>query len=100
MNPDPDIETFLEYSGLLMNVNDLFANWEEDFVNEMAALRVVSIKESFRRGFAKSLSGEITLRSYERATGWDFDTPEELHQHLAGLWRRFYGDADPADGLG
>lgn len=97
---DPDVATFLEYSGRMMNVNDLFANWEEEFVNDMANLRIEAIKDSFRRGFAKSLAGQVTPREYEKATDWDFDTPKELHQHLSGLWTKFYGDADPAESLG
>ncbi|GAB3240429.1 hypothetical protein [Kineosporia babensis] len=49
-----------------MNVNALFAGWEEAFVTDMAGLRIDGIQESFRRGFAKSLDGQITLRDYER----------------------------------
>ncbi|GAA3629221.1 hypothetical protein GCM10022223_53460 [Kineosporia mesophila] len=99
MNPDPDIEAFLNYSGRMMNVNALFADWEEAFITDMAGLRIDGIQERFRRGFAKSLAGQITLRDYEKATDWEFDTPEDLHDHLKVLWTKFYGDADPAKSL-
>lgn len=99
MTQDPDIEVFLEYSGGMMNVNALFDGWEESFVNDMANLRIDSLKASFRRGFAKSLTGQLVPHDYERRTDWDFDTPEELQEHLQGLWARFYGNADPADSL-
>ncbi len=51
---DPDIETFLKYSGRKMNVNALFAGWEEAFVNDMAGLRIDGIQESFRRASPKA----------------------------------------------
>jgi hypothetical protein len=99
LTPDPDIKVFLEYSARMMNIEALFKDWEQHFVDSMAKLRVDSMKESFRRGFAKSLAGQLTPREYERQTGWDFDTPEEFHEHLQQLWHKFYGDADPADSL-
>ncbi|GLY18261.1 hypothetical protein Kisp01_52750 [Kineosporia sp. NBRC 101677] len=68
-------------------------------MDDMTALRIDSIKESFRRGFAKSLGGQITPRDYEKATDWEFESPEELHDHLKALWAKFYGDADPAESL-
>ncbi|MBT0773985.1 hypothetical protein KIH74_33885 [Kineosporia sp. J2-2] len=96
---DPDIEIFLEYSAGMMHIEALRANWEQDFVDAVANLRVEWIKEGFRRGFAKSLAGQLASRVYERETGWDFDTTEEFHEHLMGLWTKFYGDADPAESL-
>jgi len=99
MTQDPDIKIFLEYSAGMMNIEALFANWEQEFVDAVANLRIESIKESFRRGFAKSLAGQLEPRVYECETGWDFDSPEEFHEHLKGLWTKFYGDADPAESL-
>ena len=99
MTTDPDISTFLEFSASSMNINGLVKDWENEFVDEIANLRVESLRTSFRRGFAKSLAGRLTPLEYERETGWDFDTPEELHEHLKDLWTKFYGDADPADSL-
>jgi hypothetical protein len=83
----------------MMDINALITNWETDFVNAMKTHRSTSTRESFRRGFAKSLCGQLTPREYEKATGWDFDTDEEFQAHLKTLWGKFYGDADPADSL-
>ncbi|GAB6903743.1 hypothetical protein JCM9957A_68350 [Kineosporia succinea] len=96
---DPDIKTFLDFSAGAMNINGLIRNWENEFVEEMENLKIESLRTSFRQGFAKSLNGQITPLEYERATGWEFDTQEELHDHLKALWARFYGDANPEDGL-
>jgi hypothetical protein len=82
-----------------MDINALRAGWEEDFVREMADLRSDSIRESFRRGFAKSLAGQLTPVQYEKETGWDFDTAEELQAHLRSLWVTFYGADDPGEYL-
>ncbi|MBT0768534.1 hypothetical protein KIH74_06330 [Kineosporia sp. J2-2] len=95
----PDTRTFLELSGDMMDVNSLIRGWEDHFVHQVANLRDESLRQSFRRGFAHSVTGGLTPQEYERATGWDFDTPAELHEHLRTLWTRFYGDADPRDSL-
>jgi hypothetical protein len=58
------------------------------------------MKDSFRRGFAKSLLGQLTPREYEYFTDWSFDTEGEFHDHLVKYWRMFYGDDDPAASLG
>jgi hypothetical protein len=96
---DPDIKIFLDYSGRMMHVNALFSGWEDNFATRMANLRTESTRESFRRGFAKSLSGGLTPSEYERETGWEFDTNEEFLDHLRHLWAKCYGDADPAESL-
>ncbi|GAA3601910.1 hypothetical protein GCM10022223_17080 [Kineosporia mesophila] len=97
MTTDPDIKVFLDFSAGAMNVNGLVRNWEAEFVEEIESLKIESLKTSFRRGFAKGLSGQISISEYERETGWSFDTPEELHDHLRALWSRFYRDADPQE---
>ncbi|WP_285597980.1 hypothetical protein [Kineosporia sp. NBRC 101731] len=99
MNPDPDIERFLDFSAGMVNINALFQNWEDNFVEAVANLRLEADQQSFRKGFAKSLAGMVTPDEYESRTGWDFDSAEELHDHLKSLWVRFYGDAVPADSL-
>ena len=99
MSTDPDVSTFLDFAAGAMNVNGLIKNWEAEFVDEIKNLRTESLKDSFRRGFAKSLCGQLTPKEFETATDWDFDTPEEFQDHLKGLWTRFYGDADPAESL-
>ncbi|MBT0773984.1 hypothetical protein KIH74_33880 [Kineosporia sp. J2-2] len=99
MTTDPDIKVFLDFSAGAMNVNGLVQNWETEFVEEIENLKVESLRTSFRRGFAKGLSGQISIREYERETGWSFDTPEDLNDHLSALWTRFYGDADPEENV-
>ena len=96
MSSDDDVATFLNYSGRMMDINALTADWENDFVNAMGTHRSTSTRESFRRGFAKSLCGQLTRGEYEKATGWDFDSDDEFQEHLKTLWGKFYGDADPA----
>jgi hypothetical protein len=96
---DPDVQVFLLYSGRYMDINSLYRGWEENFVEKMTVTLEESLRAGFRRGFAKSLDGQVTPREYEKATGWDFDTPEEFHEHLSALWRTFYGEADPAASL-
>ncbi len=96
MNPDHDVETFLEFSAGHSHIEALEANWEDEFVEAIGNLRVDALKESFRRGFAKSLDGGLTPREYEARTGWEFDEPEEFHEHLRRLWIKFYGDTGPA----
>jgi hypothetical protein len=95
----PDVKVFLEYSGRMMDVNGLFAGWEDHFVEKMTTTPDEALRDGFRRGFAKSLSGQLTPLEYEEETGWDFDTAEEFQEHLRRLWVRFYGDADPEDSL-
>ncbi|MBT0771870.1 hypothetical protein KIH74_23210 [Kineosporia sp. J2-2] len=98
--PDPDVETFLEYSGAYMDINSLDRDYEATFIRDMS--RPSPAHTRFRRGFAKAVLGQVTALQYERAAGWDFDDDQEFREHLAGLWRRFYGDADPHElaGLG
>jgi hypothetical protein len=95
MNPDQDVETFLNFSAGHSHIEALEANWEDEFVKAINNLRVDALKESFRRGFAKSLNGQLAPREYESRTGWEFDEAEEFHEHLHALWAKFYGDADP-----
>ena len=99
MNPDADVETFLDFSSGLSNIEALEKNWEDEFVRAIQDLRLDSLRDSFRRGFAKSLCGQLTPREYEHRTGWEFDQLEEFDEHLRTLWARFYGDADPRDNL-
>jgi hypothetical protein len=96
---DADIKTFLEYSSGHMDINGLGRDWENRFVTVMRNLRSESIKASFRRGFAKSVLGQLTAREYETATGWDFDTEEEFREHLKHYWQLFYGSDDPAESI-
>ncbi|GLY27837.1 hypothetical protein [Kineosporia sp. NBRC 101731] len=98
-NPDEDVRTFLDYAGRIINVNVLGRDWEDDFVNAISGMQIDSLKESFRRGFAKSLTGKLTPAEYEHHTDWYFDDDAEFHSHLALLWQKFYGDADPRDSL-
>lgn len=100
MARDPDVETFLDFSQRHMNVNALEPDWESDFRESVTAVRVPEIKDSFRRGFAKSLLGQLTPREYEYFTDWNFDTEAEFHEHLVKYWRMFYGDDDPVASLG
>ncbi|MBT0769482.1 hypothetical protein KIH74_11160 [Kineosporia sp. J2-2] len=96
---DPDIKTFLEYSGRMMHVNALLSGWEKNFATRMVNLRTESTLDSFRRGFAKSLSGGLSPSEYEQETGWEFDTHGEFLDHLHRLWTQCYGDADPTESL-
>jgi hypothetical protein len=93
---DPDIRTFLKYSSGHMDINGLGQDWENGFVQSVQRLRSEPIKQSFRRGFAKSVLGQLTPKEYERATGWDFDTDDEFRAHLKKYWQLFYGRDDPA----
>jgi hypothetical protein len=99
MTQDPDVQVFLYYAARMMNVNALVAGWEEDFVREIAGLSSDSRRESFRRGFAKSILGQLTPAEFEAATDEDFDTDEELRERLRHLWTKFYGGDDPAASL-
>ncbi|GLY13058.1 hypothetical protein LWF15_14895 [Kineosporia rhizophila] len=99
MANDEDVEVFLDFAATMMNINALGRDWETEFVEAVSRVRIPERRESFRRGFAKSLTGRLTPEEFERHTDWDFDTDEEFRQELTVLWRRFYGDADPRDSL-
>ena len=99
MADDADITTFLKLATLYANIEVIGRDWEDEFVRAVQGISAGEVRESFRRGFARSLEGGLTPREYESRTRWDFDTPEELHAHLLQLWRRFYGDADPKAAL-
>jgi hypothetical protein len=96
---DPDIQTFLKFSSGHMDINALGKDWENEFVQSIQRLRSEPLKQSFRRGFAKSVLGQLTPQDYERATGWDFDTDEEFRDHLKKYWQLFYGSDDPAESV-
>jgi hypothetical protein len=94
---DPDVQTFLEWSRKYMDINALVPNWEGEFVKAVQNLRSELLQGRFRRGFAKSILGQLSPAAYERATGWDFDTDEAFRAHLKHYWQLFYGADDPAE---
>jgi len=96
---DPDLQTFLGFARGRLDINALGKDWESEFVRSIQALRSESLKHSFRRGFAKSVLGQLSPEEYERATGWTFDTDADFRDHLRKYWRLFYGSDDPAESL-
>ncbi len=96
---DPDVQRFLYYSTTFMNVNALGPGWEEDLVTNLSIPPYTEGRVQFRRGFAKSVLGQLTLDQYEESTGWDFETDEEFRAHLWKYWRLLYGTDDPAADL-
>jgi hypothetical protein len=87
---------FLDLSTTFMNVNALDPGWEDRLVRNFTTPPFTEGKLQFRRGFAKSVLGQLTLDEYEESTGWDFETDEEFRAHLWKYWRLLYGNDDPA----
>ncbi|GAA3617288.1 hypothetical protein GCM10022223_37340 [Kineosporia mesophila] len=96
---DADVTGFLRYSSTYMHVNALGRDYEETFIRDLTRVPPTPEHQSFRRGFAKARLGQLSPEAYERETGWYFDDDAEFHTHLARLWQKFYGDADPRDSL-
>jgi deoxyribonuclease V len=92
---DADSALFLELSGTYMDINGLGKDWEQHFVRAVLGLEDAA-RASFKRGFARAVLGQLTAADYERATGWDFDSAEELRAHFVKYWRLFYPGEEPA----
>lgn len=59
MTKDEDVATFLRYSGTYMDVNGLGPDWENTFIRGIQKLKNKEQKNSFKRGFAKSVLGAL-----------------------------------------
>jgi hypothetical protein len=53
--------------------------------------------DEFKAQLAAAIEGKIlTPAEYERLTGEDFDSPEDLKKWLVQLWRELFGTTPPA----
>ena len=76
------------------NVNAFTANWSERLKRELFSPNFPDRATLFRRELAAAiLHNTITPAEYERITGEDFDTQDELNQWLREIWRSVFGAA-------
>jgi hypothetical protein len=99
MTTDPDLEAFLAAAEVYLDVNAFDATSISDLVAAYTREPAPENQISFRRGLAKGVLGMLSPKAYERATGEDFDTQEDLQKWLKEIWAAFYGDEDPSNAL-
>lgn len=76
-----------------LNVNAFRKDWPELFKAELAGLTDPTAAAAFRNQLAEAiLHNRMTPEQYEKLTGEDFDTPEDLNAWLRELWKLLYGE--------
>ena len=78
------------------DVNAFTPDWPTSLQHELARPESREREQMFRRQLADALlHRSITIEDYERLTGEDFDTEDDLQRWLAEVWKRLYGERDP-----
>ena len=76
-----------------LNVNAFIKNWPEFIKAELAGRTDPNEANLFRNQLAEAiLHKRMTPAQYEKLTGEDFDTPDDLNAWLRELWKELYGD--------
>ncbi|MBT0772831.1 hypothetical protein KIH74_28070 [Kineosporia sp. J2-2] len=99
MTTDPDLEAFLDAAQVYLDVNAFDSTSMSDLVTAFTRDPAPENQIAFRRGLAKGVLGMLSPGAYERATGEDFDTLEDLQAWLKKIGFAFYGDEDPSNAL-
>lgn len=92
--PTTATEVFLKLARTYAHIDALGPDWLGHFGRQIRGSTDRDRSALFQRGLAQALAPEITRRDYEYATGWDFDTDEELVAHLQELWDTIYPGED------
>jgi len=78
------------------DVNAFTPDWPMSLQRELRRPESREREQMFRRQLADAvLHRNLKIEDYEKLTGEDFDTEDELQRWLAEVWKRLYGDRDP-----
>ena len=78
------------------DVNAFTPDWPASLQRELRRPESRQREQAFRCQLANAvLHRSIKIEDYEKLTGEDFDTQDDLQRWLTNVWERLYGDADP-----
>jgi hypothetical protein len=78
------------------DVNAFTSEWPQSLQRELGRPESSQREQMFRRQLAEAVvDRNIKPEDYEKLTGEDFDTQDDLQKWLQEVWKRLYGDRDP-----